>query len=209
LPGDLRSVLRRRHVPSDGLQRQWVPRPVVRVLLCPALFCPARIGTAVRPNARRRREPRLGSGRHRLRCCCGGRQRSNLLHERKRAVAVGCGPSVTRIRLPGFHRCTAFHNVRCPTFRSLKRARVRLRGLLRTRNERRRHADKETDELAPLHACLPDSGGHRNDLNWDTGRGGRCPLWVKSRHVRRTRRCPLWVISGHMQCKKPCPLYTQ
>jgi hypothetical protein len=80
---------------------------------------------------------------------------------------------------------------------------------LRTRNERRRHADKETDELAPLHACLPDSGGHRNDLNWDTGRGGRCPLWVKSRHVRRTRRCPIWVISGHMQCKKPCPLYTQ
>jgi hypothetical protein len=79
---------------------------------------------------------------------------------------------------------------------------------LRTRNERRRHADKETDELAPLHACLPDSGGHRNDLNWDTGRGGRCPLWVKSRHVQRTSPCPLCANRRHCTRERDVILVT-
>src|SRR5262245_44248440 len=31
---------------------------------------------------------------------------------------------------------------------------------------------------------------------------GRCPLWVKSRHVRCERPCPLWAKSGLMQCGK-------
>jgi hypothetical protein len=31
---------------------------------------------------------------------------------------------------------------------------------------------------------------HCNGLNYQIGRG-RCPLWVRSRHVRRKTSCPL------------------
>ena len=34
----------------------------------------------------------------------------------------------------------------------------------------------------------------------------RCPLWVKSRHVRRTSPCPLYPPCGHVQCNSGCPL---
>jgi hypothetical protein len=37
-------------------------------------------------------------------------------------------------------------------------------------------------------------------------RSGRCPLWVKSRHVQRTTSCLRWANSGLMQCISQCPL---
>jgi hypothetical protein len=39
---------------------------------------------------------------------------------------VGCGASLTRIKFPRFHGCTACHNFRRPTFSNLERAPVRL-----------------------------------------------------------------------------------
>ena len=73
--------------------------------------------------------------------------------ERKRAVALGCGPSLTRIRLPDFHRCTACHNVRHPTFSNLKRALVRLRGHMEDGGETIVSARQE---------CI--AAGHRSGL---------------------------------------------
>ena len=72
-------------------------------------------------------------------------------------------------------------------------------GVLRTRSERRRrHTDKETDGLAPLHACLPDSGGHRNEIGILEGFsnvrfGSKADICNANRHVRSTPE------SGHLR----------
>src|SRR5262245_51728011 len=57
---------------------------------------------------------------------------------------------------------------------------------------RQRRATHKYDEFAPPH--LPPRGSDSKIVATFTliQEGGRCPLWVKSRHV---------------QCKRPCPLY--
>ena len=80
-------------------------------------------------------------------------------------------------------------------------------GVLRTRSERRRrHTDKETDELAPLHACLPNSGGHRKDEigileGFSNVRfGSKADICDAIRHVRSTPE------SGHVRRTSRCLL---
>ena len=36
---------------------------------------------------------------------------------------------------------------------------------------------------------------------------GRCPLWVRSRHLQRNRPCPLYPESGHVRCTSSCLLW--
>src|SRR5262245_39283622 len=70
--------------------------------------------------------------------------------------------------------------------------------LLRARRNRPSSCTaKKGDELAPSHVpSVRLRTGHRIASKEQTGRVGsedsRCPLWVKSRHVRRTRPCPLY-----------------
>ena len=76
----------------------------------------------------------------------------------------------------------------------VQEANHRHRRLLRTRRKRprgRRTAEKR-DELAPSH-CRPRGSrqaSYRRNIALEGD--GRCPLWVKSRHVQRKKSCPLY-----------------
>src|SRR5262249_7131025 len=108
----------------------------------------------------------------------------------------------------------------------------RHRRLLRTRSERPccRSTAEKCDELASLH--VPSARDHALCNGYSlalcdhavSGNHGRCPLWVKSRHVRCNKPCPLYTQyrprkrtsakrhvcftpeSGHVRCTSVCPL---
>jgi hypothetical protein len=68
--------------------------------------------------------------------------------------------------------------------------------LLRARAERHhRRTANYFNELAPPH-CRPHPPrirtSHFIGSEWEIGSGYQCPLWVKSRHLRRKKRCPLY-----------------
>src|SRR5262249_40317634 len=98
--------------------------------------------------------------------------------------------------------------------------------LLATRNKRPRCCpSQKRDELTSSH-CLPLAQADHpsgSKLHWERPR--QCPLWVKSRHMRRNKSCPLYSQlrpqkrifalrhvrftpkSGHVQCTSACPLW--
>ena len=78
-------------------------------------------------------------------------------------------------------------------------------GLLRTRRERprRRRAAEKRDELAPARASPRLWQGNvavrTSILKYRCFASQRAP-------VQRPARCPLWVKSGHVRCNGACPL---
>ena len=42
--------------------------------------------------------------------------------------------------------------------------------------------------------------GHRNVAINDTGSAGRCPLWVKSRHLQPKRHVRFWPLADLASC---------
>src|SRR5262249_13160986 len=61
------------------------------------------------------------------------------------------------------------------------------------RNGPDRRTTKDTQKLPPPHERPPEKASYVLTLTCWKGIGlPPCPLWVKSRHVQRTRRCPLY-----------------